>query len=347
MTKVRARGEQARRFILAQVQDHPSDIAKRTAEKFAISRQAANRHLQLLVDEGVLLKTGGTRDTTYRLCPTALLEKVYAVQPGLAEDVVWREDIAPALGHLPGNAMEIWHYGCTEMFNNAIDHANANTIIVRVEKTAVSTRVEIYDNGIGIFRKIQRELRLLDERHAVLELSKGKLTTDPARHSGEGIFFTSRMFDRFFILSGDTSFSHAYGRDEDWILDGVESGDGTGVSMALNNHTSRTLRKVFDQFTDPETFGFTKTVVPVRLAQYGDDQLVSRSQAMRLLDRIDRFQRVIFDFRDVSSIGQAFADEIFRVFASQHPDIELGIVHANDEVQKMVTRATNNLVNGA
>ena len=44
------------------------------------------------------------------------------------------------------------------------------------------------DFGIGIFNKIQQGMNLLDERHAVLELTKGKLTTDPARHSGEGIF---------------------------------------------------------------------------------------------------------------------------------------------------------------
>jgi len=38
-------------------------------------------------------------------------------------------------------------------------------------------------------------------------LAKGKLTTDPKRHSGEGIFFSSRMFDEFDILSGGV-FSH-------------------------------------------------------------------------------------------------------------------------------------------
>jgi hypothetical protein len=53
----------------------------------------------------------------------------------------------------------------------------------------------------------------------------------------------------------------------------------------------------------------------VRLAKYGNDQLISRSQAKRLLARIELFKIVLFDFSGVETIGQAFADEIFRVFA--------------------------------
>lgn len=111
---------------------------------------------------------------------------------------------------MPENVLDIWQYGFTEMFNNAIDHSGGKTISVNLEKTAVNTEIAIYDDGVGIFRKIQAELGLLDERHAVLELAKGKLTTDPARHSGEDIFFTSRMFDDFVILSCGVYFSHKF-----------------------------------------------------------------------------------------------------------------------------------------
>lgn len=79
--------------------------------------------------------------------------------------------------------------------------------------------------------------------------------------------------------------------------------------------------------------------MPVRLAQYGDDLLISRSQAKRLLVRVDRFRTVIFDFEGVSAIGQAFADEIFRVFRSQHPDIDLYATNASTDVQDMINRA--------
>ena len=57
----------------------------------------------------------------------------------------------------------------------------------------------IDDDGEGIFKKIKNALNLLDEKQAVLELAKGKLTTDPSRHTGEGIFFTSRAFNDIFV----------------------------------------------------------------------------------------------------------------------------------------------------
>ncbi|MEI7708427.1 MAG: STAS-like domain-containing protein, partial [Chlorobium sp.] len=86
-------------------------------------------------------------------------------------------------------------------------------------------------------------------------------------------------------------------------------------------------------------FQFNKTVIPVRLAQYENEKLVSRSQAKRLLCRIERFKHVIFDFDGVSAIGQAFADEIFRVYAKNHPDIVLVSVKMVPNVAKMVNRA--------
>jgi hypothetical protein len=193
----------------------------------------------------------------------------------------------------------------------------------------------------GISAKIQDALGLIDERHAVLELSKGKLTTDPANHSGEGIFFTSRMFDEFRIISGATHFSHGFANDGAWIheIEGPSSAS-TWVLMKINNHTARTTSQVYRQFSSSEDdFGFTKTIVPVRLAQYGDDLLISRSQAKRLLVRVDRFKTVLLDFEGVTAIGQAFADEIFRVFRSQHPAIDLYAIHANRDVQEMINRA--------
>ena len=264
MTRVRNRGEQIRRFITENVEKHPGDIAKITALKFDISRQAVNKHLQRLVDEKALIQKGQTRNRIYFLHPLEEWEENYDLNNYLAEDVVWRQDVVTSLEQLPENVFDIWHYGFTEMFNNAIDHSGGNRIQIRLQKTATNTQLVLSDDGIGIFKKIQQELKLLDERHAILELAKGKLTTDPDNHTGEGIFFTSRMFDDFDILSGGTYFSHRFGQQEDWILERARFASGTAVWMKLNNHTSRTTQKVFDQYTSKDDFGFTKTVVPVR-----------------------------------------------------------------------------------
>lgn len=339
MTRVRARGEDVRRFILSNVDKHATNIAKVTAEHFGITRQAVSKHLQRLTSEGALAETGQTRNRSYRLSPLVEWRKQYPIASGLAEDLVWRGDVRPVLGQVPDNVVDIWHYGFTEMFNNAIDHSDGTQIVIRIRKTAVTTEMLVSDDGIGIFKKIQTAMDLLDERHAILELSKGKLTTDPKNHTGEGIFFTSRMFDCFDILSGGVFFTHQIGDDADWLLETEKFLNGTSVWMELSNHTARTTTKIFDQYSSGDDYGFHKTVVPVKLAQYGEDKLISRSQAKRVLARVELFRIVMFDFNGVEAIGQAFADEIFRVFANQHPDIQLLVTKANSAVKRMIERA--------
>lgn len=339
MARVNSPGENVRRFIVGHVEKYPSDIAKVTARHFTITRQAVNKHLQKLVAEGALTESGKTRSRIYRLAALSGWRQVYEMTRELEEDVVWANDVSPALGQLQDNVKDIWHHGFTEMFNNALDHSGGQSIAVEILKTAASAEMLVQDDGVGIFRKIQREFGLLDERHAILELSKGKLTTDPKHHSGEGIFFTSRMFDSFEILSGGAYFLHQHGRAGDWLLETNRENRGTAVFMRLHNHTSRTTKKIFDAYVSGDDFDFTKTVVPVSLARYGTDKLVSRSQAKRVLARIESFKTVAFDFKEVDSIGRAFADEIFRVFAASHPDIELHVINANSEVKRMVSHA--------
>lgn len=339
MVRIRKRGEKIRQFILDNVENNPTEIVSIVCQTFDITRQAVNKHMQRLVEQKAIIVKGTTRNRRYHLHPLAEWEEIFPLDSTISEDVVWSKHIAPLLGELPDNVMDIWHFGITEMFNNAIDHSDGRHASVTLKKTATTSEVIIYDNGEGIFKKIQRELSLHDERHSVLELAKGKLTTDPANHSGEGIFFSSRMFDNFTILSGSVYFSHTHGEIEDWILEHQRSHAGTMVVMRLSNNTSRTSKQVFDSFTSGDDYGFTKTVVPVVLTQYGDDKLVSRSQAKRLLVRVDKFKTVIFDFSDVESIGQAFADEVFRVFSNRYPEMELIPINTNEAVSQMINRA--------
>jgi hypothetical protein len=201
----------------------------------------------------------------------------------------------------------------------------------------------VIDDGIGIFRKIQRDFELNDPRHAILELAKGKLTTDPANHSGEGIFFTSRMFDRFIIFSNGLYFSHNE-PDEDWLLEHDIDINGTSVQMTIHTNSDREINEVFDAYAaDHQDFGFTKTHVPLNLATYGDENLISRSQARRLLSRFRDFSEVLLDFDGVMTIGQAFADEIFRVFARNNPHIDIVAINTNKQIDKMISRAKKKL----
>src|SRR3569623_814985 len=123
------------------------------------------------------------------------------------------------------------------------------------------------------------------------------------------------MFDYFDISSGGVYLKHKFVEDEDWILESGRTDTRTLVWMKLNNHTARTTKRIFDHYTSGDQYCFNKTIVPVMLAQYGNDNLISRSQAKRLLARVELFKIVIYDFKGVAAIVQAFADEFFRVFA--------------------------------
>jgi anti-sigma regulatory factor (Ser/Thr protein kinase) len=337
---VQPKGEKVRKFILQSIVEKQPDLVAMTAKKFALSRQGVRQHIDRLKRQGAVMVGGNRRKPRYALVPIESSQKIFLREPGLEEHHVWDSFVRPAINTLPKNILGIWNHAFTEMFNNAIDHSECEGMIVNIEKTSLSTEIRISDDGVGIFKKIRQVFELDDERHAIFELSKGKLTTDPANHSGEGIFFSSRMLDHFSILSGELYFSHNHQRLNDYLLDDGDPGPGTSVSMALNNHSSRTTKQIFDQYsgTDGE-YGFNKTVIPVGLANYGADALVSRSQAKRVLARVNQFERVVFDFDGVETIGQGFADQIFRVYAREHPELEITCVHTTPEVESMIRRA--------
>ncbi|MCD4748750.1 MAG: DUF4325 domain-containing protein [Thermoanaerobaculales bacterium] len=294
--------------------------------------------MRWLIDQGWVEAKGNTRQRTYHLVTLDSRSFRKALE-GLEEDRFWQEVSAVLPPDLPENVRDIWQYGFTEMVNNAIDHSEGTEVSVDVGYTAASITMWITDDGVGIFKKIQRELGLADERHAILELAKGKLTTDPDNHTGEGIFFASRMFDDYRIFSGEVVYSHQSVNEEDWVME-MDSGlTGTHVRMSLFNATKRTSEKVFDEYASEDgDYGFTKTVVPVRLLKHGPEKLVSRSQAKRLLARFDRFRTVILDFEGINEIGQAFADEVFRVFPGHHPDVQIVPIKMCPRVQKMYRR---------
>jgi hypothetical protein len=312
-------------------------VAARLAAEFGVSRQSANLHLQALLGEGLVEAEGNTRARVYRLAIRHEAVRSYPCA-GLSEDDVWQEVFAQVLADLPENVRDIWQYGVTEMVNNAIDHSGSTEVHVGVRRNAVFTDGWVADDGEGIFLKIQRALKLYDPREAILELAKGKLTTDPARHSGEGIFFTSKVFDAFDIRSGRLHYMHD-GDALDVLQERPDDAPGTLVLMRLANGSPRLMKTVFDAFAAPEEYTFAKTLVPVRLVQYEGEKLVSRSQAKRLYQRFERFRHVVLDFEGVAEIGQAFADELFRVFALAHPEVILAPDHMTEAVARMVSRA--------
>src|SRR6266516_7455095 len=85
MTRVRMRGEDIRRFILENVEKHSADIAKVAAQRFGITRQAVNKHLQRLTEEKSLTETGKTRNRSYKLAPLLERKETFSISENLAE----------------------------------------------------------------------------------------------------------------------------------------------------------------------------------------------------------------------------------------------------------------------
>jgi hypothetical protein len=316
-----------------------ADLAARAVGEFDITRQAVGRYLRKLIDEGAIVAEGNTKARRYKLAVQRHFERFYSLIDGFHEDRVWSQELRPAIGALPPNTLDICQYGVTEILNNAKDHSASDRVHVGMELTVAALRLDVHDFGIGIFRKIKEACGLDDERHAILELVKGRLTTDPEHHTGEGIFFTSRAFDHFAILSGSLSLVHR--RDgADWLIDDAKPIAGTFVSMRIHPDSSRGLQEVFDHYAaEQDDYAFRRTHLMVALAETDGGSLISRSQAKRVMARCERFREVNLDFRGVRSIGPAFADEMFRVWRRAHPNVKLEPTGMNPEVEKMVRRA--------
>lgn len=346
MSTNRERGKKIRQQILRDVKHHPNDIAKHISAIFDITPQATHNHLRKLENEGWLTTSGIGRGKTYSLGDKREYKRLFQLEEGFAEDRVWREHFSFIFNNLKESVVDICHYGFTEMLNNVIDHSSGKNVYISVQREENNICIFIIDDGEGIFRRIKRICELTDDRQALLELSKGKLTTDPENHSGEGIFFTSRVFDLFEIDSKGVKFSHQDSDEFDYLLDSdfmIEE-PGTMVFMKINLQSEREIKNVFaDYSSGPDDFQFNKTIIPVRLAVYEDEKLVSRSQAKRLLRRVEKFTYVVFDFEGVSTIGQAFADEIFRVYHQKNKKVHLVPVNMNESVEMMVKRAQYNV----
>jgi len=329
-------------FIIYNVRDNPSEIGRLTAEKFGLSRVAVGNRLRWLVKVGILTAEGNTKARRYKLKIISGGKKTLQITPNLTEDQLWLQEVKPHLNGVPENLVNICAHGTTEMFNNVIDHSESTTARIFVCRDAANIIINIRDYGVGIFNKIQRALNLNDPQHAILELTKGKLTTDKSKHTGEGIFFTSRMFDSFVISSGTLLFTRRRSTD-DWILESDEAPViGTAVIMGLATNATHNPKDIFDRYrAEFDEFGFSKTHIPLSLLKYEGEQLISRSQAKRLVSRIDQFREVILDFKGIASIGQAFADEVFRIYRREHPQVNIRPIDMNADVIRMIQRVVS------
>ncbi len=328
--------DQVKKYILEKIDHNQSRIAKYASEVYGTSLNTIYRYIRELEADGVIYKENGT----YRL--TSKKFKIYLKRSSgemNEEDTIYEKYVKPYVRKLPDHVQQIWQYAFMEMMNNAIDHSGSQGVHLAISQTYMDTRIMIIDDGIGIFRKIKEYYGYESLDDAVNELFKGKLTTDSQNHSGEGIFFTSRVLDGFAAVSDGKIFTHDKYEEHHRNLEDIpamlnwKDYKGTIIYMELSNFSKKILKEVFDMFSDVDG-GFTKTRIPVK--NIFETYPVSRSQAKRLCHRFDKFQEVELDFADVQEIGQGFAHEIFVVFQNKHKNVALTPVNTNEDVQKMI-----------
>ena len=309
--------------------------AGEVAAAAGVSRQAAHHHLAQMHSNGEVERIGAGRSTRY--VRTSTFERRWPLT-GLLEEHVWREtrEAVPCLRELTPDAKSILHYAMTEMVNNAIDHSSGTFVEVVVWCERDMIAFEVLDDGVGAFKNIREKLHLADEFAAIQELTKGKQTTDPDRHTGEGIFFTSKAVDVFELESSGLRWIVDTVRHDQAVADSTRR-IGTRVRCELDPATSRRIVDVFNEFADPDTGAFDRTEVTLRLFETSDT-FVSRSEAKRLGSQLERFDQAVIDFSGVETVGQGFIDELFRVWAREHPGTVLVPKHMSPAVERMIRR---------
>ena len=291
--------------------------------------QSVYRYLAMLDERGMVRVAGAGRKKTYALA-TQTAEKTFPIA-GLTEETVWRVFAAPFFAPMSAIIRMNFGYAFHEILNNALEHSRGNSVRVRLRKDAFRLAAWIIDDGVGIFSNIAQALKLEDKTFAILELAKGKFTTAPQNHTGEGIFFSSKMVDDFAIAADGIVWGA--------LPEDVSRPAGTAVYMAIRCDHAQSSQEIFNAFAQSaDDFNFSKTLVLVKLLEYGEEipLVVSRSQARRLTARFEQFKAVVLDFSGIEEIGQGFADELFRVFVNQHPEVKLLTANCAPAVQRMI-----------
>jgi anti-sigma regulatory factor (Ser/Thr protein kinase) len=317
--------------------DHKRFTSSELVRVLKVSRQSVAKHLKKMVREGKISKTGSTRSAVYSSKPTQPIETTIALvkkTKNLQEDLVF-EEINLRLGlrkKINANALTISNFSFCEMLNNAIDHSQSNSVKICVSVDSDNLTFDIQDAGVGIFFNVQKKFALQSEHEALAHVMKGKQTTDPERHSGQGIFFTSKIADqlRFQSHQIEVAFDN---QKKDVFVKQIRKIRGTRVFFKISKNTKKKIKKLFDQYTNQD-YEFDKSKVTVHLSK--EEEFLSRSQARRLLIGLEKYKRIVFDFKGVKSVGQAFADEIFRVFQSLHPEVQLAWINTNETVSFMI-----------
>ncbi|QTN23882.1 DUF4325 domain-containing protein [Rhizobacter sp. AJA081-3] len=322
-------------WVTAAALAHPHDLVSHLMQRLSVSRRTAVKTIARLVDTQWIIQQGTPRRPHH---VPGLLRQVVQRYPlaGLDEALPWSRDFAPHFA-LPTPVIRMAQHAFGELLNNAIDHSGGTNVTVSMRQTPAHLQMLVSDDGCGLFDKVAQSFQIVDPALAMLELSKGKLTSDPGRHTGRGLFFTSRIADVLDLHANDTAFQHRAWQRHRWSRTTPAARHGTSVFVAIALDTTRTLDAVLRECShDGQGYAFERTVVPLQLLTAPGCALDSRAQARHAAQRLQQFRHAQLDFSGVTDIGHGFADELFRVFARSQPELALEPVNMSPGVRALV-----------
>lgn len=334
-------------LILNKLAEHGEVKASAIAKEAGVSRAYVYRFINALKDEGKIVSVGKTSRARLIVADKKAVAKakheildIHRVlrNINLLEDRVL-DEIKKDTGiylELPRNVSEVLDYAFTEMLNNAIEHSQSETIEVKMSRNKTTAEFDVIDYGVGIFNNIMQKRNLRNELEAIQDLLKGKQTTDPESHTGEGIFFTSKVADALVIQSSTKKLTFNNIVD-DIFISAIKDLRGTRIKFALSVNTHTELNAIFKKYSEG-SYEFNKTSVAVRLYKIGS-VYISRSQARRIMAGLDKFKFITLDFKHIRTVGQAFADEVFRVWQRRHSAIRISVANSNENIDFIIKRA--------
>ena len=321
-------------YILEKISQNTTSLSKKVSETFDVNQSTIHSYITDLLEKNIITKV---KRGEYKLVTNSYKYILSRKNGDLDSDLYALEEcLSRHISGFPQNVQGIWDYVFSEMVNNVMDHSAAETATIHVIQDYINTTVILSDNGVGIFKKLKDYFGFPSIDETICELFKGKLTTDSMNHSGEGIFFSSKLMDSFYIISSGKIFTNNK-YDDSKILDiASENNVGTTVVMKLSNFSLKEAKDIFDLYANPDG-GFTKTRIPLK--NIFEASPVSRSQAKRVCNNLDKFKEVIIDFDEITWMGQGFAHQLFVVFTNQHPETKIIPINMNEDVQKMYNHA--------
>jgi DNA-binding transcriptional ArsR family regulator len=228
----RARTQTIREFILDQAAMNPRGLARRIAEAYGISRQAANRHLDLLVETGMLEQSGQTRARTYRLRRTSSLSREVRVTPVLNAERLWEDHIAAILDGDAPTVRDACRGTFSELVRSAAGHRGATWIQFSFANTARDIDITVADDGDGVFEELTEPLGASSPRESaeiLANLANARSTDSPLVR----LVLAARSFGSFHIRSGGIALGRSDPSGAWSVTDENGHVNGTVVSLRM------------------------------------------------------------------------------------------------------------------